>query len=159
MLCLWASPPAHPTRSRHASKTTSPPSISYHASNLPPPGRNSPCFRRATDQHYFGVDPMEIRAARHRRNGNRGGDRADFPVLSVDATSLSAAQQCDETYRRFNVRGEGRTALGLFEILAPGLDLKTFVELRGGKGGGSIEAPFVQRQRNDQRAACRGRRM
>jgi hypothetical protein len=38
----------------------------------------------------------------------------------------------------------------LFAMLAPCLDLKTFVELCGGEGGGRIETPLEQRQGDDQ---------
>ena len=45
------------------------------------------------------------------------------------------------------------------QILAPGFDLKAFVELRGGKGSAGVETPVDQRQCDDQRAAGRGRQM
>jgi hypothetical protein len=61
--------------------------------------------------------------------------------------------------RRFNVRGECLTALGLFGILAPGLNLKALVELRGGEGLAGIDLSCEQGQGDNQRAASSGRRM
>ena len=44
-------------------------------------------------------------------------------------------------------------AFGLLGILAPALDLKAFIELRGGKGLLRIDPPIEQRQSDDQGAA------
>ena len=82
---------------------------------------------------------------------------AGRPSPWVRAPPRSAAHQLHELRCRRDLRGECRAALGLFGVLAPGLDLKAFVELRGGEGRGGVETPFEQCQGDDQRAAGGGR--
>jgi hypothetical protein len=79
--------------------------------------------------------------------------------LPAETVAPSVAQQRHELRCRCDLRGESRTARGLFHILAPGFDLKGFVELRSGEGLGAIEATVEQCERYDQRVAGRGRRM
>src|SRR5205809_450579 len=85
--------------------------------------------------------------------------RTSINAVRFEVHFGSAAQQRHELRRRCNIRGECGTALGLFGICAPGLDLKALVELRGDEGGGGIEMPPEQCQGDDQRAAGGGRGM
>ena len=55
------------------------------------------------------------------------------------------AQQRQKPRRRSDIFGEGCPTLGLLRILAPGFDLKAFVELRGREGLGCIETALDQR--------------
>src|SRR5215472_4834370 len=54
----------------------------------------------------------------------------------------SAAQKRYELHRRGDLGGECGPPFGLFAILAPGFDLKTLIELRGGEGLPRVEARF-----------------
>ena len=81
--------------------------------------------------------------------------RSVFHVLKASERPVvcSGVQQRQKPRRGGDVGGERRGGGGLLGILAPGLDLKAFVELRGGEGLGRIETALDQRQRDDQRAA------
>jgi hypothetical protein len=70
--------------------------------------------------------------------------------MSKTANYQVSPRQLYEPRRRSNFRGECRAPLGLLLILAPGLDLKAFIELCGGKGLARIETPFEQCQSDDQ---------
>ena len=59
-------------------------------------------------------------------------------------------QQRHEPSYRLNIGGQQASALRLLGIGAPRLDLKAFVELRGGVGLRRINAPLGQRQPNDE---------
>src|SRR6516225_11776507 len=72
---------------------------------------------------------------------------------------LALPQQRDEAGGRRNIGGERPAAFRLFGILAPGFDLKTLVELRGGKSLLRIDAPLEQCQAQHERSARGGRQV